>query len=70
MAVVKVQRYVLRGKIRAQVQYAVLLGNRIIKAANTNAGLDLFAPPPLPASQSNFVSLVAHWQAALLEKDS
>ncbi len=69
MPVVAVQRFVLRGKIRAQTQYAVLLGNRILKADNTNPGLGLFDVAPLPADRANFVALVAHWQAQLLVKD-
>lgn len=70
MPVVPVQRFVLRGKIRAQVTYAIKLGNRIVKASNTNSSLQLFAPTPLPASQANFAALIAYWQALLLQKDS
>jgi hypothetical protein len=70
MPVVPVQRFVLRGKIRAQVQYAIVLGNRILKADTTNPGLGLFDAAPLPADRANFTALVAHWQAQLLVKDS
>jgi hypothetical protein len=69
MPLVPVQRFVLRGKIRAQVQYAILLGNRILKADTTNPNLGLFDVSPLPADRANFTALIAHWQAALLMKD-
>jgi|HubBroStandDraft_6_1064221.scaffolds.fasta_scaffold382834_3 hypothetical protein len=70
MPVVKVERFVLRGKIRAQVQYAIVLGNRILKADTVNPSLGLFAAAPLPADRANFTALVAYWQGLLLQKDS
>lgn len=69
MSVVPRVRYVLRGTIRAQVTYAIALGNRIITAFGKNSSLALFTMGDTPASLPNFQALLAHWVDLLKEKD-
>jgi hypothetical protein len=68
MPVVPVLRFILRGKIRAQVTYAINLGFRIVKAGRTNPSLDLFAVPGSTTAQAEFLALLAYWQTLLQQK--
>jgi hypothetical protein len=54
MTVVARQRRVLRGKIRAQVQYQITLGRRIIRAYQENPNLLIFTGTTGPGSYTDF----------------
>ncbi len=68
MPVVAPKRLVIRGKIRAQMQYQLLLGDRIVRAAELNTQLGIFAPFPNPGDQVQFQNCLDQFRAALLVK--
>jgi hypothetical protein len=68
MPVVAPKRNVLRGRIRAQVQYQLTLGRRLVKAYNTNPELLIFAPGTGVGSTLAFDQCLAQMEVALTTK--
>jgi hypothetical protein len=65
MPVVAAKRHVLRGRIRQQVQYQLLLGNRLVDAYLKNLDLLIFTPGTGSGSQPEFSACLAQMAIAL-----
>lgn len=65
MPVVPVVRHVLRGRIRAQAQYELVLGQRLVNAYHLNPELLLFTGLTGPGSSGEFLACLAQMKTAL-----
>lgn len=65
MPVIAPKRHVLRGRIRQQVQYQLLLGNRLVEAYLKNVDLSIFTPGSGAGSQPAFSECLAQMAVAL-----
>ena len=68
MPVVPVVRNVLRGRIRAQAQYQVILGDRLVAAYLKNPDLLLFNGASGPGSWADFNICLEHIAIALITR--
>lgn len=65
MPVIRALRRLLRGRIRAQTQYSIIIVRRLILAYTKNANLNLFQPGTGIGSVSNMDVIILQWQQAL-----
>jgi hypothetical protein len=66
MAVITTTRRILRGVVRAQLKYAILLCLRLIRDYGKNNGLLLFADGDGPGSVTAMQAIISQWAFALL----
>jgi hypothetical protein len=68
MPVVAPKRHLIRGRIRAQTQYAIVLCNRLLKAYHQNPDLPLFTGTDGPGGTLNMSQAISQWEVGLLAK--
>lgn len=68
MPVMAVPRNVLRGRIRAQVQYQTVLGERLIRAYELNPDLLIFTGDTGAGSKADFAACLFQMSIALLTR--
>lgn len=68
MAVVTKKRYLLRGKVRAQVREAIGVCQRLLNAAAINPDLPIFAHGDGPGSATSMEVHLTTWQTGLETK--